>query len=348
MPASGCLPLILRFGVLLDNRDLAWRRPLKRKHKPCGAALVGLLATLITACTSSGSRQQTKLERNLSGARAALEARGDADSLAAAAEITDWPKSNDMQRLALLTRAVSLAPTRVDLLWLQLGACATIETCDPTPLATTLHELDSDNGAPWIALLDRAIKREDADAASKYLNAIASSKRFDIYWNRSITHLATALTKVHMVDTSAALTAMIGTEGALAFPPYQVITKACRAPSLEKPDRIDTCRRIAEVMRNGDTYITEMTGIAITKRVWPEGSVEYSSAVAATRLAHYRIRTEGSIAPAVLSTNAMALEYLQLLTANRTEQEVTLAIIRGAGKNPNPPPYWKEPVPEGS
>jgi hypothetical protein len=42
-------------------------------------------------------------------------------------------------------------------------------------------------------------------------------------------------------------------------------------------------------MRGGDTYLTEMIGVAISKRAWPEGGAEYVEAVGAIRVAHLTV-----------------------------------------------------------
>jgi len=313
---------------------------MNRIHRPLGIVLAGLLASHVAACASNDAQQQATFERRVPRTVAALKAQGDADSLAAAAEFTS---KSDAQRLTLFTRAAALAPDRSDLVWLQLQECGRVEACDPTALATTLHRLDPDNGAAWAPLLDRAIRSADTDATTKALSAIASSKRFDIYWNPSIAHLSRAVVNVHTTDLSTALTAVIGTEAALAIPAYQNLSKTCKAPALEQSGRMDICRKIAEVMRGGDTYITEMIGLAIAKRVWPEGSSEYADAVGARRVGQYRMHTEGEILPASFRTDAEAQTYVTLLATHRAEQEVALAVITAAGKSPEPPADWKEP-----
>lgn len=281
---------------------------------------------MVAACASEGSGQQAAFEGTLLRTQTALAAAGDADSLAAAAELTDWSRTNESRRFALLTRAATLAPDRADLVWLEIEACRRINTCDSTPFVATLHRLDPDNGAAWASLLDAASERGDAVAINRYLGAIADSKRFDIYWNASIAHLTAAVLKVGTMDASTALTTLIGTEAALALPPYKNISQACKAPATEDARRLNSCRSIATVMRSGDTYLTEMMGIAIAKQVWPESSAEFMDAVAARRLAEYRMRSVTSP-----HTNAEALEYLKLLTTHRAEQEAGLAVITGGG-----------------
>jgi hypothetical protein len=93
-------------------------------------------------------------------------------------------------------------------------------------------------------------------------------------------------------------------------------------------------------MRRGDTYITEMIGLAIAKRAWPEGSAEYLDASSARRVAHYRMDADGKIALHHLRNSQYDANRLRLMTENRTEQEVNLAEIMDAKSSPNPPADW--------
>jgi hypothetical protein len=93
-------------------------------------------------------------------------------------------------------------------------------------------------------------------------------------------------------------------------------------------------------MRGGDTYLTEMIGVAIAKRTWPEGSPEYVDAISAKRVAHYRIDADGKLSLHRFSYSNYAAKRLQLMMEKSTEQEVNLAEILNAKLNPNPPSDW--------
>ncbi len=97
--------------------------------------------------------------------------------------------------------------------------------------------------------------------------AMAKSERFDIYWKVMIVHTTDAVLKVHTLDARTALVNTIGFAAAMAIPAYQQISNACKGDQLKDPDVVQTCQRVASVMRQGDTYITEMIGVAIAKRV---------------------------------------------------------------------------------
>ncbi|MGA3242502.1 MAG: hypothetical protein ABSG03_40180, partial [Bryobacteraceae bacterium] len=105
---------------------------------------------------------------------------------------------------------------------------------------------------------------------------------------------------------------------------------------------LSTCRRVSTVMRNGDTYLTEMIGIAIAKRAWPEGSPTYVDALSARRVAHYRMDADGKLSLHRFFSSEYAAKRLQLMMEKKTEQEVNLAEILNARWSPNPPPDYSD------
>jgi len=104
---------------------------------------------------------------------------------------------------------------------------------------------------------------------------------------------------------------------------------------LQRAEIIEACRGVAGAFERGDTYITEMIGVAIAKRVWPEDSPEWKAAAEVRRVFEYRSK----FWPASdIRDMSHAEEYLTLCAQNRREQDVLLAQLIAAGKNPNPPP----------
>jgi hypothetical protein len=97
-------------------------------------------------------------------------------------------------------------------------------------------------------------------------------------------------------------------------------------------------------MRRGDTYLTEMVGIAIAKQAWPEESPAYLDAVSAGRIGHYRMDVDGKIGLHHLLSSDYAAKRLRLMTEKRTEQEVILAEILIARVSPNPPPDYTDRI----
>src|ERR1700677_1910054 len=123
--------------------------------------LIGLAAILCNGCNTDGVRQQAAYDRKIQRTDQSLIAAGDADSLAAAALLSIGPTVNAAQRLTLIERAVSEAPDRPDLVWLNIRLCTQVDTCNPEPLQAQLRTLDPDNGAAWFDSLGRAGTRND-------------------------------------------------------------------------------------------------------------------------------------------------------------------------------------------
>jgi hypothetical protein len=218
-----------------------------------------------------------------------------------------------------------------------------VDGCDSPPLEARLHALVPDNGAAWIDSIGRAGRRNDVVEVRKDLAAVAAARRFDTYWNTTIVHVTDAILKTHTMDSPIAFESTIGMVSALALPAYQSIVNACKGDALLDPDVLHTCQRVATVLRGGDTYLTEMIGIAIAKRAWPEGSAQYVDAVGAKRAAHYRTHAEGTRSPLGFTSSEDVTKHLRLMQSNAREQDVVLAELVGAGLNPDPAADWTDP-----
>ena len=315
-------------------------RKMQQMIRSSATILTALVALLSAGCAADGTRQEAAFEQNIQRTKQALVAAGDADSLSAAAMLVERPRDEPLERLALISRAVTAAPDRADLVWLNLQFCSQVNSCDPTPIEAHLHAVDPANGAAWSSSIGRSAKVNDTASVRKIMVAIASAERFDIYWNTMIAHATNAVLKVRTLDSRTALMATIGFAAAMAIPAYQQISNACKGDNLKDPEVVQTCQRVSAVMRRGDTYITEMIGVAIAKRVWPEGGAQYLDAVSARRLAHYRMDMQSKTSVAMIGSDKYAEQHLQLLATHRSEQDVVLAELLGAGLNPNPPTGW--------
>src|ERR1700722_13164158 len=93
--------------------------------------LIGLAAIVCSGCATDGVRRQAAYARKIQRTEQLLIAAGDADSLAAAAMLSVGPTFDPAQRLTLSARAVSKAPDRPDLVWLNLRLCTQVDTCNP-------------------------------------------------------------------------------------------------------------------------------------------------------------------------------------------------------------------------
>jgi hypothetical protein len=90
-----------------------------------------------------------------------------------------------------------------------------------------------------------------------------------------------------------------------------------------------------EALEHGDTYVTEMIGVAIAKRVWPEDTPEWGAAVEARRIYDYRSKVSAQLE---VWNATHAEQTLTMYAHSQREQDVLLAQLVATGKNPNPPP----------
>jgi hypothetical protein len=245
--------------------------------------------------------------------------------------------------MELIHRATKLAPSRYDLAWLEFQLCETDQSCDSKPIVARLQALDPRNAVSWIGELPTRDASVDDPRFDVAIQKMADSDRFDIKWVPTILHVTTAINRTKTLDTASAVVASVGIAAAWAIPAYADVSRACKGEALRLPDRLEACKRLASVMRDGDTYVTELVGIAIAKRVWPETSDSYADAARAARQAHYRMAIGIEASAKHEWDDAYARKYLGWLTSSKTEQEVSRAELLDAGLDPDPPPDWKEP-----
>ncbi len=99
-------------------------------------------------------------------------------------------------------------------------------------------------------------------------------------------------------------------------------------------DVLDLCQGVAGAFENGDTVVTEMVGVAIAKRVWPEDSPQWKAAADARRVYEYRSKLLLEVDSTAGAVNMN--RYIALCTQYRREQDVFRAELVDAGKNPDP------------
>jgi hypothetical protein len=274
-------------------------------------------------------------ERALERAATQLQRQSDADSLAAAGlfRVTE----DRVQAVALLARAEAIAPARADLIWLHLRVCQAQPSCDPQPEEHKLRIVSPGNGAGWLGALARAGAAHDDAAREAALVAIAHTERMDVYWTALIGHLSAAAARTGNLSTAEAMIAVTGIVAAVAIPAYAPLSNSCKGDRLQRSDIREDCRGVAQALENGDTVITEMMGVAIAKRVWPEDSAEWNAAVERRRVFQYRIDSWKPLEPVTWSAT-QALQYIALCLEHPREQDVVQAQLMNAGKAPNPPP----------
>lgn len=301
---------------------------------PANAVGLGFLILLIAssaACASSDA-QLAKADKHTERVIAVLAKATDADSLAALGIMSIGKHSEDAQRF--MARAVAASPDRADLVWLQALRCAQLPPCDPLPIEQRLRVLDPTNGAGWWGAVARAAAAHDITGTDASLLAISHAERVDVYWTTLIAHLSRAVANTKRMSVQESDVAVIGYLAAEAIPAYQYISSSCKGDHLQQPGVTEICRGVARALQNGDTYITEMIGVAIAKRVWPEDSPEWKAAAEQRRVYDYRSKLYLRLEERAL---AHPDEYLDLCAKNRRESDLFAAQLIAAGYDPNPP-----------
>jgi len=199
-----------------------------------------------------------------------------------------------------------------------------------------LRSLDPSNGAGWLGSLARANSSQDTSGKEVALAAISHSDRVDIYWTTLIAHLSLAAAQTKNMSLADAEVIVIGSLAAQAIPAYSVASKSCKGDLLERADIIEVCRGLAQALEAGDTYITEMIGVAIAQRVWPDSSPEWKEATESRRVYAYRSKLLLKLDAGPWGERT-AEKYLLLYGGYRREQDALGARLIQAGENPDPP-----------
>lgn len=296
--------------------------------------LLSAVSVLLAAAVSPASPAEAyRLDKRQAQVADALVGQADADSLAAAGLLSAGHPEKESQ---LLVRAAAAAPQRADLVWLQIQACQKQPACDSESLERRLRTLDPENGAPWLGALARADAEHDERAKDAALTAISRSARVDIYWTTLIARLTHAAARTGKMPLPDAETLIIGLLAAQAVPALHVVSESCKGERLERAEDVDVCRGVARAFEAGDTYLTEMFGTAIAKRVWPEQSPQWVAATDARRSYEYRSALQQKIDRTPWDEKGAA-SYLTLCEQNHREQDVLRARLLAAGEGPDPP-----------
>jgi hypothetical protein len=295
------------------------------------AVIAPIFCTSALASTAT-DLQAAKWTRPMEQAITALTQRTDADSLAAAALLNVSERRD--QSLPLIARAIAAAPDRADLHWLQAQLCRQFPPCDPEPIERRLRELDPTNGAGWFGALSRASTSENDAAREAALAAIGHSERVDIYWTTLIAALTRAAANSKKLSLEESETAIIGVLAAEAIPAYHYASDACKGEHLQRTETLDSCRGLATAFQRGDSYLTEMIGVAIAKHVWQQDSPEWKAAAEARRVYEYRSKFSAKLD---FRGEKQAEQYLALCEQHHREQDVFAAQVIALGENPNPP-----------
>ncbi len=286
-------------------------------------------------------QKQTQHEARVRRLQQELAARGDPDSLAASALFGGVLSGfSSGASLDVAARAVAAAPGRADLVFLHLQLCASAPGCDAAPLEARLQQLDPENGTGWIYLLVRADRANDGVQWRRAREALARSKRVDLYLHQIVSRLAAAAAGKAGFDFGEAALELLNIEAAFA-PTFDPVSKACSARDVQQPEVLAQCREISAAFRHADTALFEAYGTTLALQLWPQGSPEALAVGAERRALRYRVDLMVRQGAKINSPQARKT-LATLITRHPTEQTAYRALFLDLGLNPDPPPGWTE------
>ncbi len=275
-----------------------------------------------------------------------LVARGDPDSLAAAALFEGLQAGFDSgAALDLAARATAGAPNRADLAFVQLQLCESASGCDATVLEERLRQLDPANGITWTYQLVRADRANNGPEWKRARDGLARSTRINLYWNQIISRLALAAAGKAGFDSTSAAIQLLSIEAAF-IPAFEPVARACSVQDIQEPAVLAQCRRIAEVFRSADTTLLEAFGSSLAIRLWPEGSAESQQIALERRGLRYRVELVTRNTKKVNSPRAQQT-LAALISRYPSEQTAYRALFIDLGLEPDPPANWTERPPAG-
>lgn len=240
-----------------------------------------------------------------------------------------------VQALSLVAAAAQKAPDRADIIWLYIQLCARMSGCQPEDAEARLRRLDPGNAAVWLGPLSRAQQRRDVAAQNEILEAMGREARFDIYWNSLVSKITQAAGAAPASPPltqplTATMNEAIGWLSAVALPRFKPLGDACLRAS--DPATVERCRNIASILIQGDSVIAERMGLSIGERFAPPASPQSAQIASQIERSQYQLETAGQIVATQTEQDKFTREMLELMSTQRREQDVYVAILRWAGR----------------
>src|SRR5579875_418458 len=257
-----------------------------------------------------------------------LAARGDADSLLAAALMT-----RDPAQRAQYAQAASLVAPRDALAWLQA--------------------LEPDNAATWVPAAARADRAGDAQALDHALQKMADAPRFDPHaWRlaqralrvRAAAPLPPGLSPDHrddyLVDFFEGAMQAMQQQG-----PFErdtlALAAACGHPQAPRVRR-QVCVRIGTSMENSGTLVAMLAGSRMVMRN-SDNPAERDDARRRLRAVTWRVTQFPALAGSAYDDTALARAWLDALRTQRSEDAALIILLQSRHVPLQPPAGWQPP-----
>jgi hypothetical protein len=285
--------------------------------------------------------------------------RGTADSLATAALLAHLTQVSDDERAPgapappdpsqLIERAVSLAPNRPELVWLQLRDCESRRCADEARIAARLKEIDADNGLAWLGDLNAAQGKSPQDV-TRAIGQMGGALAPRVYWNRLAAMMFDALTHHDRTQPPTAITQhaddrlmhVTGVLAAVDVPAFRPLAYACRPDEFAAVGRRAACEAAMARLEASDAVVTHLVRLSVLEAWWPASTPE-GSALRLERLqrryltvASNRIRKGHADSDAEARVDAM--RHL------KTEEDVERAMLTNFHEPLERPADWRSPA----
>jgi hypothetical protein len=311
---------------------LALMRTLRMRTFALVRAVLLAVLPLLAACASQTSQRSPT---------ASVPA-GNADELAASALFALVVNRDPQQALTSIERASQIAPSRPELAWLHAQVCMQARGCEPEPIEARLRKLDPGNGIAWLGPLARAQARNEGPVEQQILEAMSHAERFDLYWTSLVWRLTAARNAGMPAPTQPGqpLTATLDStiqSLSMVVPAFKPLSTACSQQRTGEAAALARCQRIAQAMQRSDTTLVEGLGLGMGQRLATPGSPDAIVLDERVAVLAYRNEAAGSIVSAQVERDKFSAQMLELMKKLPHEQDVSVAILRWAGRPLAPP-----------
>jgi hypothetical protein len=280
-----------------------------------------------------------------------LIAAGTADSLATASllsHLIDTPHESDVKpdSSALIQRAVSLAPQRPELLWLQLRDCELRHCAEEPKFLEQLRAVDPDNGWVLLPALSASLMGTPQDT-TKVIAQIGAAKHLTLYWNKSVVAMFDALTHLPKSRPATALTHdaddrlahVTGVLAAIDLPPFRPITRACASEQFKETGRREACESLMNRLDQSDTIIAQSLSLSMRQKWASPGTAEAIAWSKKSLQQRYLVEASGRARGAKVNDDAIA--RVDAMRHLATEEDVDKAMLRAFNEPLERPVDWQ-------
>ena len=315
-------------------------------------SFICLAALVMSAVAHAGTEVRHK-SSDESNEVAFLIHTGTADGFATASLLTyltqgggDGGPSRDPVKL--MERAVTIAPARPELVWLQLRECQQRRCTEEPAIAASLKALDSDNGLAWLTDL-RAAQFQSAEEVTKVIDTMGDKPRPTLYWNRLVVTMFDALTHRDRAYPATAVslhaddryTHVTGVLAAVEVPALQALRVACSSDQFESTGRRAACEKLMLKLETADSVIAQNLSVVLREGWWSATSPEREVLRSKHRQQRYLMVESNRLREGQADHDAEArIEAMRRLPR---EEDVEVAMLRWFDEPVSRPADWQSP-----